>query len=239
MPGRRLCRLTCAAAGSSPETNSLQPTKLSLMNSAFFGMARWSRTRWLVTVIAVPMLAACGGKERVCSDETAPYVGARNNAPLQVPEGLSLPSRSGALTIPDVGQDVQKSERTGCLDEPPSYFRSAGTVARTPEEVVASWAQAWSTRDAEGVIALYSAKFQAPTDASSAAAWLEQRREQVAVGPVPDAALEELQVIPDGADRRIVRFVQKFGANSLRKELVLVREGISWRIIEEKVSAVK
>jgi hypothetical protein len=210
------------------------------MNSAFFGMARSSRTRWFVTVLAVPMLAACGGgKERVCSDETAPYVTARNNAPLQVPEGLSAPSRSGALTIPDVGQDVPKTERTACLDEPPSYFRSAGTVARTPEEVVASWAQAWSTRDAEGVIALYSAKFQAPTDAASAAAWLEQRREQVAVGPVPDASLEGLQVVPDGADRRIVRFVQKFGANSLRKELVLVREGISWRIIEEKVSAVK
>jgi hypothetical protein len=202
-------------------------------------MARSSRTRWFVAVLAVPLLSACGGKERVCSNEGAPYLSARNNPPLQVPEGLSAPSRAGALVIPEVGPDAPANERAGCLDEPPSYFRSSGTMARTPEEVVASWAQAWSSRDAEGVIALYSAKFQAPTDTASAAEWLEQRREQVAVGPVPDPALEGLQVIPDGADRRIVRFVHKFGANSLRKELILVREGISWRIVEEKVSAVK
>ena len=41
-----------------------------------------------------------------------------------------------------------------------------------------------------------------------------------------------LNVEPDGADRRIVAFVQKFGANSLRKELVLVRESGSWRIVD-------
>jgi hypothetical protein len=36
-----------------------------------------------------------------------------------------------------------------------------------------------------------------------------------------------------------VTFVQKFGANSLRKELILVREGGSWRIVAEKVAEVK
>ena len=51
--------------------------------------------------------------------------------------------------------------------------------------------------------------------------------------------IEGLSIEPDGADRRIARFVQKFGANSLRKELVLVREGGSWRIVEEKVVTVK
>ena len=51
--------------------------------------------------------------------------------------------------------------------------------------------------------------------------------------------VEDLEIEPAGSDRRIARFVQNFGTNSLRKELVLVREAGSWRIVEERVSAVK
>ena len=36
------------------------------------------------------------------------------------------------------------------------------------------------------------------------------------------------------ADRRTVTFVQRFGGNHVRKELVLVREGGNWRIVSEK-----
>lgn len=195
--------------------------------------------RLLAALLALPFLAACGGgSERTCVDPRSPYLAARDNPRLRVPEGLSAPNPSEALTIPDV-PDQPDVERRGCLDEPPSYFRSAGTVARSPEEVVASWAQAWANREAEAVIALYSTKFQAPTDTASAAAWLEQRREQVATGPVPDPMVEHLEVVPDGSDRRIARFVQNFGANSLRKELILVRESGSWRILEERVSEVQ
>jgi hypothetical protein len=48
-----------------------------------------------------------------------------------------------------------------------------------------------------------------------------------------------MKVEPDGPDRRIVTFVQRFGANSLRKELTLVRESGSWRIVAEQVAGVK
>ncbi len=187
----------------------------------------------------MPILAACGGSERTCVGPNEPYLAAENNAPLRAPDGLNLPNRSEGLSIPDVPASDRSAERSRCLDEPPSYFRSAGTVARSPEEVVASWAQAWANREADAVIELYSTKFQAPTDTASSAAWLEQRREQVATGPVPDSRVERLKVDPDGADRRIASFVQNFGANSLRKELVLIREAGSWRILEERVSAVQ
>lgn len=184
-------------------------------------------------------LAGCwGSSERVCVDEKEPYLTARENPHLRVPDGMTTPSRSEALAIPEV-EDRSRAGRTACLDEPPSYFRSAGTVARSPEEVVASWGQAWANREADAVLELYSTGFVAPTDASGSAAWLEQRREQVAVGPVPDPMVESLRVEPDGADRRVVTFVQKFGSNSLRKELVLVREAGSWRIVSEKVVEVK
>lgn len=192
----------------------------------------------LLAPLAALALSACGGAERNCVDPDEPYLAARNNAALKVPEGMSEPDRSAALTIPN-GPTTAGNAGSGCLAAPPSYFRSSGTVARSPEEVVASWAQAWAARETDAVIALYSNGFIAPTDTAGPTAWLEQRREQVATGPVPDSMVEGLSVEPDGADRRIATFVQRFGANSLRKQLVLVREAGSWRIVEEKVVEVK
>lgn len=189
--------------------------------------------------LLLPFLAACGGgTEQVCAEKNEPYLGSRNNNLLKVPDGLSQPNRSEALAIPEV-PPPRRAGNTSCLDEPPSYFRASGTTARSPEEVVASWAQAWANREADAVVALYSPTFTAPTDSAGSTAWLEQRREQVATGPVPDSIVEGLRVEPEGSDRRVVTFVQKFGTNSLRKELILVREGGSWRIVAEKVAEVK
>jgi hypothetical protein len=220
--------------------------------SAFwFASTRMNKIRDLLPVSAVRLAACCalllpvlsgcfGGAEKaVCTEREQPYLTSRNNPQLKVPDGMTQPNRAEALNIPDAKPAANSSGRTACLDEPPSYFRSTGTTARSPEEVVASWAQAWANREADAVIALYSSTFTAPTDSAGSAAWLEQRREQVATGPAPDSIVEGLRVEPEGADRRIVRFVQKFGTNSLRKELTLVREGASWRIVAEKVAEVK
>ena len=196
--------------------------------------------RWIWPAVVAALLAACGGgSDGTCIDPDEPYLTAGDAPPLRVPEGMSQPNRSEALTIPAQKPKQQQGGRTSCLDEPPSYFRSAGTVARSPEEVIASWAQAWANREADAVLALYSTTFTAPTDSAGSAAWLEQRREQVATGPVPDSMVSNLKVETDSADRRIVTFVQKFGVNALRKELVLVRESGSWRIASEKVADVK
>jgi hypothetical protein len=199
---------------------------------------------WVFFATLTPLLVACGGGNKTCTDPDEPYLGARNGAALRIPEGLTKPDRAASLAIPDGGaaKGSAKSQagRTSCIDEPPSYFRSAGPVARTPEEVVASWAQSWSSREADALLALYSTSFVAPTDAAGgSAAWLEQRREQVATGPVPDSKLENLHVEPIGSDRRVVSFVHRFGSNALRKELTLAREGASWRIVAEKVEEVK
>jgi hypothetical protein len=191
--------------------------------------------KWLFA-LSVVLLAACGGSEPKCVDPDEPYLGAKNNPQLHVPDGMTQPNRSEALAIPEGKKVGSSSVHTACLDTPPSYFRSTGTVARSPEEVVASWAQAWANREADAVVALYSTQFVAPTDSAGAKQWLEQRREQVATGPVPDSMVKGLKVEPDGSDRRIVSFTQQFGVNALKKQLILVRESGSWRIVEEKVA---
>ena len=193
----------------------------------------------LLSCLLLPLLGACGGGNKPCVDPDDPYLHARNNAPLRTPEGLTTPDRSAALVIPEGAAPAPKTVDSGCLAEAPSYFRSAGTVARSPEEVVASWAQAWAHREADAVIALYSTTFVAPTDSSGSAAWLEQRREQVATGPVPDSMIEGLKVEQVSGDKRVATFKQHFGANSLNKELTLIRESGSWRIVSEKVIEVK
>jgi hypothetical protein len=48
--------------------------------------------------------------------------------------------------------------------------------------------------------------------------------------------VQGMKVEPDGADRRVVSFTQRFGVNALKKQLVLVRESGSWRIVEERVA---
>jgi len=200
----------------------------------------WANARQIALIVLFGTLAACGGEDATCVDNDEPYLTAQDNPRLKIPDGLTQPDRSAALEVPAPrAQNDGRSGDKGCLAAAPSYFRSSGTVARSPEEVVASWAQAWAGRETEGVIALYSTTFTAPTDSAGSAAWLDQRREQVAVGPVPDARVEGLKVEADGADRRIARFTQRFGSNTLQKELVLVRESGSWRIAQEKVIEVK
>lgn len=158
-------------------------------------------------------------------------------APLKAPDGLTTPDRSQALVVPDAPPQPAVSrpgDTKRCLDQPPSYFGTSGTSARTPEEVVASWAQAWSDRDTDTVMALYSTQFEAPTDAGRGP-WLEQRREEVATGAPPQPKIKNLKVSSGDADRRTATFVQYFGKNSVRKEMTLVREASSWRIVSEKV----
>ena len=193
----------------------------------------------LIVIAAFALLTACGGHlQTVCREKDEPYTEAGDNGALKVPEGMGQPNRSESLEIP-AKSDAPKTNIVHCLDEPPSYFRSTGTVARSPEEVVASWAQAWASREGDAVLELYSKNFVAPTDSPGTAAWLEQRREQVATGTAPEPRIEKLRIEPDGEDRRIATFIQHFGRNSLRKELILVREAGSWRIVEEKVSDLK
>ena len=200
----------------------------------------WAAARRLLPFLLLGMLAACGGEDATCVATDEPYLTAQNNPPLKIPDGLTQPDRTAALEVPPPrAENDRGSADQRCLASAPSYFRSSGTVARSPEEVVASWAQAWANREAEGVLALYSTTFAAPTESAGSAAWLEQRREQVAVGPIPDSRVEGLKVEADGADRRIARFTQRFGSNTLQKELVLVRESGSWRIAQEKVIEVK
>jgi hypothetical protein len=184
---------------------------------------------------AVSLLALVGCKSLTsCDNPDSEYRQAKDQGALRVPEGMAQPDRASALVVPQAAAAARPPQRKGCLEAPPSYFGASGRIARSPEEVVASWAQGWADRDAESVVALYSESFDAPTGAGRGP-WLSERREQIATGPVPEPRLQELQIRTESEERRVVSFIQRFGTNTLRKELTLVREAGSWRIVAERV----
>ena len=67
-----------------------------------------------------------------------------------------------------------------------------------------------------------------------AAAFLEQRRQQIDTGRPPEPKLEDVTVTAPSPDRRVVTFVQRFGEGAVRKELTLALEGQLWRIVAER-----
>src|SRR5262245_29192823 len=99
-----------------------------VVNALFINRVAMRKLRWIL-VLAIPLLAACGGSEPICEDPDEPYLAAGSTAPLHVPDGMTQPNHSEALAIPAEKGDAKKAGRTSCLDEPPSYFRSTGTVA--------------------------------------------------------------------------------------------------------------
>jgi hypothetical protein len=182
--------------------------------------------------VLLVLLAGCHSNP-ACESE-GEYKTAVNRPRLQLPGNLSQSERMQPLVIPPVPANAQQLDPAPhCLDEPPQYYTRQGTVADTAEEAVRAWATAWNERKAPAVLQMYSPSFQAPGTAGSAE-FLDQRSELITNGRAPAAKLEDLQVTAQGADHRTVTFVQRFGDDRVRKELVLVREGGNWRIVSER-----
>lgn len=196
------------------------------------------RFRALVGAVCACALAGCSFSP-TCSNEDQPYLEARDQPPLKAPAGMNPPNRAGGLNIPAAPSTTSQAARPPreagqCLDESPSYFGTALSPLSSPEEVVAMWAQAWAERNTERMMSVYSQQFAAPADTGSAA-WLEQRREQVATGPAPAPGVQNLKVTQPQPDQRVLTFGQRFDGNVVRRELTLVRENGLWRILAERV----
>lgn len=192
------------------------------------------RPNLLLLALVLPLVVAAGcSSTRTCGGN-ADYLAAVDRPPLRLPPEITPTERMQALAIPPVDPNpIRLDPVPPCLDEPPRFFARQGAVADPAEEVVRLWAAAWAGRKADVVLQAYSPAFQASGEGGSAA-FLEQRRQQVDGGRAPDAKLDELSVATAGPDRRVVTFIQRFGDDAVRKELTLVREGSSWRIVAER-----
>jgi hypothetical protein len=189
-----------------------------------------------LTLVTATLLAGCGTTRSCGGDEQ--YRQARERPPLQMPAGVTGSERMTAsqMIIPPASATPDKLDPPPrCLDEPPGYFRRVGPKAASgsAEEAVNVWATAWANRKADQVASFYSPGFTAP-DGGGASSFIDQRKQQVLTGKVPDARLQDVISTAQGNDRKVVTFVQKFGDSSVRKELTLAREPSGWRIVAER-----
>ena len=190
--------------------------------------------RLLLLAASLAALAGCGSSPQRSCGGNNDYLAAVERPPLQLPPDIVPSERIKPLAIPPVDPVPNVLDPVpACLDQPPRFFARKGAVADPVEEVVRAWAAAWAARQPDAVLQNYSSAFEAPGEGGSAA-FLEQRREQVAGGRAPEPRLEDFNVTASAPDRRVVTFVQRFGDGALRKELTLVREPGGWRIVSER-----
>lgn len=196
---------------------------------------RLTLPRLLALAIALALLAGCSSTSKRSCGGDAEYLQAVERPPIKLPPEVTPTERIQPMLIPPVDPNPQKLDpQPRCLDEPPKFFARKAAVAADPaEEAVRIWAWAWASRKADTVIQLYSPDFEA-TSEGGAAAFLEQRRQQIETGRPPEPKLEEVTVSTPGPDRRVVTFVQRFGEGAIRKELTLALEGQLWRIVAER-----
>ena len=165
-----------------------------------------------------------------CLDEPPKFFARKASLPAPAaPAALAAPAATAASVAPAAAAATAASVAPA----------AAAAVAPTDgaDEVVRAWAAAWAAGQPDAVVEMYSENFQAAGEGGSAA-FLEQRRQQVATGRSPAATLEDVTVAADGPDRRIVTFLQRFGEGAVRKEMTLAREGGTWRIVAERTLAV-
>jgi hypothetical protein len=196
---------------------------------------RLTLPRLLALAIPLAILAGCSSTSTRSCGGDAEYLQAVERPPIKLPPEVTPTERIQPMLIPPVDPNPQKLDpQPPCLDEPPKFFARKAAVAADPaEEAVRIWAWAWASRKADTVIQLYSPDFEA-TGEGGAAAFLEQRRQQIETGRPPEPKLEEVTVTTPGPDRRVVTFVQRFGEGAIRKELTLALEGQLWRIVAER-----
>lgn len=199
---------------------------------------RLTPPRLLALILPLAALAGCSGMgTRSCGGDTD-YLQAVERPPIKLPPEVTPTERIQPMQIPAIDPNPQKLDpQPRCLDEPPRFAARKAVASDPAEEAVRVWAWAWASRKADTVIQMYSPDFEA-TGEGGAAAFLEQRRQQIETGRPPEPKLEDVVVTTPGPDRRVVTFVQRFGEGGVRKELTLELEGQLWRIIAERTLGV-
>lgn len=121
---------------------------------------------------------------------------------------------------------------------PPPITAAMAQTEQQVRNLLEQWRQAWSRRDAQAYLALYSDKF-VPVNGKSRTAWAESRRKNFLNRTSINVQLHALKVYPLDDRRVSVSLVQDYVSDRYtelgrHKTLMLVLEGKDWRIASER-----
>jgi uncharacterized lipoprotein len=71
---------------------------------------------------ALILIAGCAGERGLGCGDAERYANSRSDAPLRVPDDLSLPDETDSLSVPSArGRNSTPSENGRCLETPPPF----------------------------------------------------------------------------------------------------------------------
>ena len=140
------------------------------------------------------------------------------------------------IVIPPPAPDPEKLDpQPRCLDYPPQFFARLPSTPGSPRQRSAPGVPRWAERKPDVVMQAYAPSFQAPGQGGSAAFLRARGAGRDRSRPV--AVLQDLTVTKDGDDRRVVTLRPGVRRQKVHRELTLVRDGQTWRIVSERTLA--
>ena len=104
-------------------------------------------------------------------------------------------------------------------------------------DVIDRWAEAWINLDADTYISFYSRNYR-PDDKTSHRLWAAERRNRFAVQKWVKLGITGISISRRDDNSYYVNFKQRYKSDSfrdtVRKELVFIKEGSEWKIQSER-----
>ena len=217
------------------KSNTSAQTKLALIKELFSPAPR----------AANPVKVADAGKARpaakpaqMAQETTSPAEPAR-------PQADPAPKTEDKPAAAETAKPATEKPST----EKPAAARPATEKAAAPakpaakpnpraelEQTLRAWLDAWSARDAEAYLAVYSGNFKTP-DGRPFEEWSAERKERLTRPEYIKVDIDKVRIDLKKTHAK-VRFVQRYESNILKdvskKTLDLSREGQAWKIVEER-----
>ena len=162
-----------------------------------------------------------------------PGSGAQSSGPLAaVPVA---PAKAPAAPVVIAKSQVDTSPATPAAIAPPATPSASAGAEKDVENVVRSWASAWSGKDMAGYLGSYGKAFDPPGSVARKT-WEEDRRSRIMGKSRISVKLADVVVSVNGT-KAVVKFRQTYSADTLkvtsRKTLDLVKAGDKWGIVRE------
>lgn len=199
------------------KNNPRTQTKLALVKELFSGVARPVQVAAKADVVPAKVAAVLPPQQPA---DAAPKPATAQAAPTVM---TSVPAKMAAVAVVEPARESK---------EKPDHDDQKVAV----EEMVRSWAMAWSAKNVDGYLAYYGTGFKVP-NGEPRSAWEKSRRQRIGAPASIKVELSGIRIKMESDNRATVSFRQSYRAGNVAKRtsksLVLKKGGSKWFIEQE------